>query len=67
VKTKTKKPTIFRQRFADGSTIVTFPNGSMAILETASANPDVLSDGGPDDLQGVTTIPGSRPEKVAGY
>jgi hypothetical protein len=67
VNTKPKKQAVHRQQFPDGSAILTFPNGSMAILENEAANPDVLYEGGRVESQRATATKGSQTEKVAGY
>ena len=40
-----------RQRFADGSAVVTYRDGSVLILESALAKPTVLRERGPVDYR----------------
>jgi hypothetical protein len=42
VKAKSKKPIAHRVQFADGSALVTYPDGSMLILESDLARESVL-------------------------
>ena len=47
MKTKRKKPAARRENFSDGSAVVTYPDGSMLILESDLAKPGVLCEGRP--------------------
>jgi hypothetical protein len=46
VKAKFKKPAVRREQFADGSELVTYPDGSMSILETELSRESVLLEAG---------------------
>jgi hypothetical protein len=46
VKAKFKKPAVRREQFADGSALVTYPDGSVSILETELSSESVLLETG---------------------
>jgi len=47
VKTKSKKPAVHREQFADGSALVTYPDGSVLILESDLARELVFQESRP--------------------